>query len=74
MWARPGDVLFLCRVQHGWLAVREVELPAIFFGNVGGFDKGGECAEGVFGGEDEDFAGGDGVEPSFYPGPDCGEE
>lgn len=26
------------------------------------------------GGEDEDLGGGDGVEPAFYPAPDCGEE
>ena len=71
---RPGDVGFLGGVEDGRHAELVVEGAAVLFGDVGGFDEGGEGLVRLVGAEDEDFGGGDRVEPAFDPAPDGGEE
>ena len=64
----------LSRVEGRRLADGPVELATVLFGEVGRLDEGVERALHVGGGENEDFGGGDGIEPAFYPAPDGGEE
>lgn len=70
----PLGHLFYGRVKDGLIAELVVELAAVFLGDVGWVDEGFESGKQVVRGEDEDFGGGDWVEPAFYPAPDCGEE
>ena len=52
----------------------KIEFAAVLGGDVDWVYEGRKACRGCGVGADEEFGGGDGVEPAFYPAPDCGEE
>ncbi len=63
-----------CGIEDGEVAECEVQLAAVFLGDVDGVDEGFEGFLHVGMREDEDLGGSDWVEPVLDPAPEGGEE
>lgn len=71
MTGGPLHDSFPCGVD-GWLVAKlELELAAVLFRDVAGFDELLECRADLVGAEDEDLGDRDRVEPTLDPGPHC---
>ena len=75
VWTRrKSEAIAEGRIQIGHVSAFKLQLASVLLRNVFDVDELGEGRKDLVMREDEDFGGGDGVEPSLDPAPDCREE